>query len=213
MSTIEEAKAAAEELRRIEGEIDRVLESLARNGGSNASLVDPEGFPRSDIDVHATRIDRNELARLRTDRIAAAARAEALLYTVHAEARNLSSSKQASKVVSGSSVVSETAGKTEGKPTQPNKQQPRQKFAIIGDVTIGSPAATAGLMSGDELLLFGSIDATNFDGLASLGTVTRASIGRTIRVMVNRGSSTKLLPLIPQEWGGRGFLGCEVKEM
>ena len=70
--------------------------------------------------------------------------------------------------------------------------------------------AHAGIMAGDELLLFGSVDADNFAGLESLGTVTRASVGKAVRVLVNRAGATKLLRLVPQEWGGQGLLGCRV---
>eukprot|EP00035_Acanthoeca_spectabilis_P016218 m.328031 g.328031 ORF g.328031 m.328031 type:complete len:197 (+) comp16499_c0_seq1:274-864(+) len=193
MSTMDEAKAAMAELKRLEGEIDRVLSTLELSGaGATAPLVDAEGYPRTDVDVHAVRIDRHELAALRTDRAAAAAKVEGLLEQVHQEARE-SGEVKAEKLEGGG-----------------NSRPVREKFAVIGDVNPASPAAAAGLRRGDEILLFGDIDAATFDGLASLGNVTRTSVGKPVRVMIARDGSTKLLRLVPQEWGGTGLLGCRV---
>jgi hypothetical protein len=43
-----------------------------------------------------------------------------------------------------------------------------------------------GLRRGDEVLLFGDVDAATVDGLAALGSVVRTHVGSPIRVMVNR---------------------------
>ena len=52
----DEAKAAAAELKRIEEEIDRTLAAIERSGASGVgSLVDEEGFPRAEVDVHSAR--------------------------------------------------------------------------------------------------------------------------------------------------------------
>lgn len=145
---MDEAKAAMAELKRLEGEIDRVLSSLELSGaGATAPLVDAEGYPRTDVDVHAVRyvvchwfqphptplnhlwrrrIDRHELAALRTDRAAAAAKVKRLLEQVHQEARE-SGEVKAEKLEGGG-----------------NSRPVREKFAVIGDVNPASPAAAAG---------------------------------------------------------------------
>jgi hypothetical protein len=51
----DEAKTAAAELKRIESEIDRALAAIERSGAGAGSLVDAEGFPRADVDVHTAR--------------------------------------------------------------------------------------------------------------------------------------------------------------
>jgi len=198
MSATEAAKAAMVELKRIEEEITKVMSTLAVLGAADGSaLVGPEGFPRADVDVHAVRIERNALARLRTDRAAAEARVEALLHLVHAENRPDPAGASASPPLATAAAAAPASARP-----------PRSKFALIGDVTPGSPASAAGLRRGDALLLFGDIDATNFDGVASLGAATRQNVGKAVRVMVQRGASTKLLRLVPQEWAGKGYLGC-----
>ena len=66
------------------------------------------------------------------------------------------------------------------------------------------------MLKGDELLLFGSITADNFGGMAGIATVVQASIGKTIRVLVKRDAKLKLFPLIPHKWSGGGLLGCQI---
>eukprot|EP00038_Savillea_parva_P017007 m.18830 g.18830 ORF g.18830 m.18830 type:complete len:198 (+) comp3630_c0_seq1:111-704(+) len=188
-ATLDEAKSAAAELKHIEDEIAKVHSALERTGaGVTEPLVDQEGYPRSDVDVHAARIDRNKLARLRTDRALAAKKVESLLHQVHAE--------------------SPTGGTNSSGTGAPNQATERQPFATLNDVAPGSPAAVAGLANGDKLLLFGDADASTVDGLGTIGSITRANVGKPVRVMVKRGDKTKLLRLVPQEWSGRGLLGC-----
>lgn len=71
-------------------------------------------------------------------------------------------------------------------------------------------AAEAGMVKGDQLLLFGSITADNFGGMAGVATVVQHSIGKTIRVLVKRGAKLKLFPLVPHKWSGGGLLGCQI---
>ena len=55
-ATLDEAKSAAAELKHIEDEIAKVHSALERTGaGVTEPLVDQEGYPRSDVDVHAAR--------------------------------------------------------------------------------------------------------------------------------------------------------------
>ena len=53
----------------LEAEAESLTEQLSASnmGGTSGPLVDREGFPRADIDVHATRLLRNRLACLNTD--------------------------------------------------------------------------------------------------------------------------------------------------
>ncbi len=53
----------------LEAEIAAILESLGPLG-AHGPLVDAEGFPRADVDVHAVRQSRHQLARLQNDHVA-----------------------------------------------------------------------------------------------------------------------------------------------
>jgi hypothetical protein len=48
----------------LEAEAESLTEQLSASnmGGASGPLVDREGFPRADVDVHATRLLRNQLA-------------------------------------------------------------------------------------------------------------------------------------------------------
>jgi len=63
----------------LEAEI-QMLSAVSKPG----PLVDEQGFPRSDIDVHAERITRSQLARLQTDHVAIMHQIEASLHVLHA---------------------------------------------------------------------------------------------------------------------------------
>lgn len=75
------------DLQRLEADIQRLVDVLESPGGGGLTepLVDNEGFPRSDIDVYATRQHRNQLAQLRTDWKLARKEMEETLYKIHAK--------------------------------------------------------------------------------------------------------------------------------
>jgi 26S proteasome non-ATPase regulatory subunit 9 len=49
--------------------------------------IRPQGFPRSDIDIHAVRSDRNAVIRLSNDHKQISSQLEQLLHKIHALAR------------------------------------------------------------------------------------------------------------------------------
>ncbi|KAH9368217.1 hypothetical protein HPB48_009566 [Haemaphysalis longicornis] len=67
----------------------------------------------------------------------------------------------------------------------------------------GSPAQTAGLMSGDKIVKFGSVSAGNFRDVMDVAAVP-------VNLYVKRGSSTVPVVLTPKPWHGRGLLGCAI---
>ena len=77
-------------------------------------------------------------------------------------------------------------------------------------VTPGSPADRAGLQVGDGLAEFGSVNAANFTELKAVADVVSNSRGQALTVRVVRGGRSRLLRLTPQEWAGRGLLGCNI---
>jgi len=182
------AAAVAAERDALLAEIGKSEAVLEQHGvGRAEALVDAAGFPRNDVDVHAVRIARSELARLENDYREVMVRMEHALHSLH------------SKPTDDTSQAPAASGAAD-----------RKAFAIIGEVTAGSPADTSGIMTDDQLLLFGSVSADNFQGMAGIATVVQHSVGKQVRVMVRRGDSLKLSGLTPRKWAGQGLLGCQI---
>jgi 26S proteasome non-ATPase regulatory subunit 9 len=87
-------------------------------------------------------------------------------------------------------------------------------------MVIESPAAAAGLLAGDQVLVFGTADARNHRELAAVKEIVARNVGSAIRVLVRRrplmtagGESAGEwewlgLLLTPMQWRGLGMLGC-----
>jgi len=190
------AAAVAAERDALLAEIGKSEAVLEQHGvGRAEALVDAAGFPRNDVDVHAVRIARSELARLENDYREVMVRMEHALHSLHSKPTDDTSQAPAASGAAGRC----TAGEGD-----------RKAFAIIGEVTAGSPADTSGIMTDDQLLLFGSVSADNFQGMAGIATVVQHSVGKQVRVMVRRGDSLKLSGLTPRKWAGQGLLGCQI---
>jgi 26S proteasome non-ATPase regulatory subunit 9 len=99
-----------------------------------------------------------------------------------------------------------------------SQQQPAERdvppFAKIEGVLPNSPAMEAGLMKGDLIITFGTIDYSNNRQLRALGEmVSNANLdGTGITLFVARSteqSERKIsLKLRPRQWSGRGLVGC-----
>ena len=66
--------ALQDRARAMEAEILMIIETLDNmpgKPGGKGKLVDAEGFPRADVDIHTVRIHRNRVAYLQTDHQAA----------------------------------------------------------------------------------------------------------------------------------------------
>ncbi|GAA5848198.1 hypothetical protein JCM3766R1_006763 [Sporobolomyces carnicolor] len=152
-------------------------------------LVDPQGFPRSDIDVAAVRNARVEIIRGRND-----------LAEIEAELEQL---------------VKEGLARSEGdteKPAVSEARPVRIPFAKVNSVARDSPAQLAGLEANDLVVSISSIDSTNHDNLAAVGRLVSQSEGKDVPVVVQRaGGKRAVLRLVPKSgWGGRGLLGCHI---
>eukprot|EP00039_Didymoeca_costata_P014537 m.236367 g.236367 ORF g.236367 m.236367 type:complete len:195 (+) comp16047_c1_seq1:105-689(+) len=188
------AKAILAERDEIIKQIEKYNSFLNSCGlGKDEPLVDQDGYPRGDVDVVGIRKARSDVARLQTDLKAVMARMEKALHEVHA------------------ATIPTGNVRSEENTNEQHSYVEREAFARVGDVKAGSPAAYAGLEIGDVLLIFGSVNASNFTGMADIATVVKNSIGKVVRVMVKRNeTSTKLLPLKPGNWSGQGLLGCQI---
>ena len=96
------------------------------------------------------------------------------------------------------------------RPAAPVPAAASPPFALVDEVSAGSPAAAAGLCVGDLLLSLGEATAAS-GGLAAVAEVVRASQGRPVRAVVLRAGAPLALQLVPSPWGGRGLLGCHLQ--
>ena len=139
----------------LEAEAESLTEQLSASnmGGTSGPLVDREGFPRADVDVHATRLLRNRLACLNTDHRELMGQIEQSMHALHAAAAAdgtvstgsapAARSTPAAAAPSGSDAPAPSAaanGHTQLKP-----------FALVDSVDPAGPAAAAGLQVGDPL--------------------------------------------------------------
>lgn len=177
----------------VEAEIQVQLQILdgQKSVGMDGSLLDAEGYPRSDIDLYAVRTARNRIICLRNDHKVVMAAIEKKLHDIHAEARE--SGKASNEQAAQQSTASVLKG-----------------FVKVNSVTEGSPAAAAGMRVGDAIIEFGTLSATNFSTLSDLALVAQHSIERPIKVVVNRDGAAVILFITPRPWGGKGVLGCNV---
>ncbi|KAK7497073.1 hypothetical protein BaRGS_00011603 [Batillaria attramentaria] len=174
-------------------ELTDVLESQ-KGVGMDGPLVDTEGYPRADIDVYSVRHARHQIACLQTDHTMLMKEIEEELYRIHAELREKQSGDDTPMEVTPASASS--------KPVVP--------FLKVDRVDSGSPASSAGIEVGDEVVEFGSVTAENFTSLQQIGGVVQHSIGRPVRVKVLRNNQTRVLSITPGPWSGRGNLGCNI---
>ena len=174
------------------------------NVGTKQPLVDPQGFPRDDIDVVQVRTARNKIACLQNDHKELMRQIEAGLLQVHQAHAGATQPQAAAAAPQGPALTMYCPA-----------DQLCAPFAAIDLVSRGSPAETCGLRCGDAIVEFGSVTHDNFTGLASISSVVQHSRNKPVRVVVSRDHSNDngervVLSLTPREWDGRGLLGCNV---
>lgn len=212
MDVVKQYEDAVKQKQTIEEEIDAVVGELtsgANPPGVKGSLIDAEGFPRADIDVYRVRQQRHRLACLQTDHKAVMATIENLLPEVFAA----KSGKAQVEDVKMQEPIVETNAKdvSTSKPQliEPTPEETQlQAFAVVDSVQHESPADIAGLQAQDQVLKFGTADASNHRELAAIRDIVQSNIGSSIRVVVRRQQEVVALELTPQSWRGPGVLGC-----
>ena len=177
----------------VEAEIKAWHEILHSNKqvGTNEPLVDKEGYPRNDIDVHQVTIARNKLAHLQNDHKSVMGEIEAALKVLH-QSTKTSASEERMQVDDVTTPSRDVTG-----------------FAAVDIVSRGSPAEEAGLKVGDVVVRFGSVSKSNFTGLGCVSEVVQ-HCQAGIRVEVMRGGDSEVVTLTPKRWSGRGLLGCNI---
>lgn len=198
----------------------------------NGNLLDAQGFPRSDIDVHGVRNQRNRYATLRTDHEKITAEIEKYLYMALAPPADKTGENGPSEPPSAASSTAAptppsdvaTAGSSSvrSEPIQPPNTASafprRSAFALVDVVTENSPAATAGVEVNDKIISFGAISLRAFPtpqhAMQALPGLLREHENRAVDVVIDRGEDDAVqsltLSLSPRKWSGAGLLGCHV---
>ena len=90
-------------------------------------------------------------------------------------------------------------------------------FAVVDEVSEGSPASSAGVRVGDQLCSFADVA---WDGLGaasallpSVAAALQANRGREVETVLLRHGRAISLQLVPREWAGRGLLGCHLRPL
>jgi len=193
----------------IQAQIDHHLSALSLNESTmNSPLLDPQGFPRADIDIVAVRNARVRVIELRNDLNAIMEEiSQALQGIYRPEEAGITNPNQTSSTTTSSAKVNGVVSDT--------------PFALVNGVAPQSPAAQAGLQRGDLVLRFGDLSASSFAPpitLQPLSTFVSAHENQPIELRIKRPSSSAgtgtaivSLSLTPRSgWGGRGLLGCHL---
>ena len=129
----------------------------------NTSLTTFDGYPRNDIDVAQIRTTRARIIRLRNDYKSVMQLLEARLHDHFAAGQTLENGIGARDLSGGG------GGSLLDHAVVSSNSQSRSvldvPFAKVDDVVANSPAAQAGLRSGDRIVKFGPANATNHERL------------------------------------------------
>jgi len=196
----------------------------------NESLVDLDGFPRSDVDLFAVRGARNQVSCLSNDlkdinqKIDQALQhlhslgQEAIAEAIQADRRereltsslpSLSSTTKVTKTEINSSIST----KSDRQPLQ-TESQLMAPFAEIDAISPDSPAWECGLRRGDRIVQLG--DAKTMTSVPSEVSRFVEEDGRSsqrvpLKVRLLRERNTIIeLDLFPRRWSGQGVLGCHI---
>lgn len=212
-----ELRALMDQKDDLERQIASISDALSAGnmGGVTGRLVDSEGFPRADIDVHQTRTLRHQLACLNTDHQSIMAQIEAAMHAHFAASGPARPQTIASRAACPATTAQPASpfNSATGAPTAPaapaaptanglmevmpsssaaptavaaNGHDTLVPFAEFDEVAEGGPAHSAGIHQGDKLLSFGGISAANHDQLRALARLTQRSVGRSISLLVLR---------------------------
>lgn len=173
--------------------------------GLNGNLIDKEGFPRADIDIHAIRLLRNEYARLQNDHKSVMLDIEKSLKKFMSLPNKASHNSPKLR----SSLISEKFKDQQNLQDNGPESIP---FFRVDAVEGGSPAEISGLRVGDLISKFSHITADTIgeDSLATIVEIISKNVSKEITIVVERNLSHLTLEIVPQPWEGQGFLGCKL---
>ncbi|CAE7115512.1 unnamed protein product [Rhizoctonia solani] len=210
----ERAFALIAERDQVDQQLQAHISILSSHGADMSTrLVDPQGFPRADMDIVAVRSARVRVIELRNDRARLTdAIAQALVDVHNAAPLNPPGAK-----INGVNGISgpSPAGTPEpiSAPQTLVQSESLVPFARVDGVAPGSPAQHAGLQREDLILAFGGLTARSFlnSSLQPLAELVATHENQQLAVKVRRNNSEINLDFTPRSgWGGRGMLGCHI---
>jgi 26S proteasome non-ATPase regulatory subunit 9 len=181
-----------------------------------AKLVDKDGYPRADVDVYRVRHLRQELVCLRNDLKAINEQISKSLEALHALPPDLRDAfdKLAVKPDTRPAVAA---------PAPVAAPALTSPFALVDQVSTGSPAEEAGIRVGDKIAVFGPLvwrpsePKPALRDISGVLTTAMAAPSPALQLQVHRPDTTAplgydaiLLTLVPHAWSGQGVLGCHV---
>lgn len=90
-------------------------------------------------------------------------------------------------------------------------------FALVDEVSEGSPASSAGILVGDQMCKFGEVVWSGSGAAAAVlpqvAAALQANKGRQVEAVVLRQGRMVQLLLVPRDWQGRGLLGCHLRPL
>lgn len=190
----------------------------------SGNLIDSDGFPRADVDIHMVRSQRNRFYVLKTDHKIVSDEMEKYMHMALAPPANGGPAPSSASTPSASAAgPAPSAQPPQPVPAQPSPSQPgtaasssttppatarppapfprRQPFALVDLVTPDSPAASAGLQLNDKIVAFGAVSLHSFAtprlALGALPGVLREHENQELQVLVDRGvdAAVAVVPL------------------
>jgi len=211
-----------------------------RDTTKKPKYVDAEGFPRSDIDIWSIAEVRKKVVMLQNDHIALMKQIEGLLLeafksndnhnpqdeqanddnkveqktqeTAKAASNQIVDEKEKQDIIASmKAFISNASMETsETNERQSDDLQALQPFYVIDKIFDHSPSYTAGLKCGDLIVQFGSMTHSN-QSAKLMQEIVKQSINKQIPVIVRRNpEGIVALTLTPQQWDGKGLLGCHL---
>ena len=202
--------------------------------------MDSEGYPRADIDIWSIAEVRKKVVMLQNDHVGMMKQIEQLLMAAFSSSAandiDEAESKQSDGVQHGTEskqksitdqIVSESEkndiisnmkafisnAQNEEETVSPKEEDmdAMEPFYIIDSIFDHSPSHSAGLRSGDLIIKFGSMTAAN-QSPQLMQDIVRQSVNKEIAVIIKRNPEGYCtLKLVPQQWDGKGLLGCHLK--
>lgn len=209
---------------KIEQDVNDITARLNAPGmpGLSGSLLDKEGYPRADIDVASVRADRHRLVCFTNDHKDLMKQIDKMLVQLHEAARTQHGSPAPPALAPSTQPAQAPKALQEANAMEVEEQVPvasttgaaasqLRPFAVIDEITEGSPAATAGLQLGDQLCKFGDVISSGGGELQRVAAVLAAHENVAVEALVLRHGEPHALQLTPQRWAGRGLLGCHLR--
>ncbi|KAJ1844480.1 putative 26S proteasome regulatory subunit [Coemansia sp. RSA 2703] len=193
---MEHLQALLQQKTSLESHLRTLDQTLAENSATRTSaLVDQEGFPRADLDIHTIVHTRRELNRAQNDLRALMQQIEQALHVVHQQGTGTLEEEKKKKREEEESSVRERG------------------FARVESVAVGGPAQEAGMQAGDVVVRVGQTHV--FAQVAQEVTKSRdGEIQFTVDRIVDGAPQRMHLLVRPRlGWGGRGLLGCHLIEL